>query len=250
MKSWHIDGQMTEQELNNHAHRVDTKRFPDFIREVMDELDVRYTWCYENAFNVGVLLEAKGHHCVYKEALVIRQSKPVSHAWLEVDGVDYDITGLGEIDGSFRYIVPSCVVGPNVPFNEPRYYDTYMGAVPIRAMWEKFAEMKKSGELKGYSHLCGMGLFPSINRKIIGLPEYISMPQGSLFPQYIKKVSSYMFESVTTRLPYPADFYAPDGISMAAIYVPDLEPVADWLKHAVCAENDNDVIGEGLKVAA
>tara|TARA_R100000805_G_C3593171_1_gene94746 strand:+ start:185 stop:928 length:744 start_codon:yes stop_codon:yes gene_type:complete len=247
MKSWTIEGQMTEEELDNHAHLVDTSRFPDFIREVMDCLECRYTYCYGNAFLVGVELEKRGYHCVYKEALVVRGYRPMSHAWLEVDGVDYDITGLGEIDGSFRYAVPSRIVAPNVPFNEPKTYETYMGAVPIRVMVERMVEALEDTR---WDKICGMGVFMSQGNKMLGLPDYISMPERSLFPEYVSKVSDYLLHNVTSMLPYGGDFSVPGGMRLGQLWVPDLQPVDVSLEHAVCADNDDSVIGAGVKVAA
>ena len=76
--------------------KVPTGHLPKFIQEILEKNRFQPIWkqCYKNAFTLGYMIENEGHDVRYCEAVVASATSPYprSHAWLRVDGVDYNIT--------------------------------------------------------------------------------------------------------------------------------------------------------------
>jgi len=119
---------------------IPTDNLPDFIRNIMKRNHMVPVWneCYGNAVKLGFMLDDAGYDVLYCEAIceqgeyeksMGRKGKghPFSHAWLRVNGVDYNISSNGEpitIYRRYRMVV--------MPINEMRLANSWQGDAFIK----------------------------------------------------------------------------------------------------------------------
>lgn len=131
--------------------KVPTGHLPKFIQEILEKNRFQPIWkqCYKNAFTLGYMIENEGHDVRYCEAVVASHNSPFprSHAWLRVDGVDYNITSE---DGEALHIYSNypMVVMPihkMRPSGGDKYEDTpYLG--------RSLSEFSEHPRVKPYFH--------------------------------------------------------------------------------------------------
>jgi len=139
---------------NEDYWKVPQHHLPKFIQEVGEKYGWNPLWkqCYKNAFILGWMLDNEGYDVQYCEAMCASEGAggfPYSHAWLRVDGIDYNLTSD---DGK-----------------PPHIYTNYpMAIMPIR-------EMRPSGaDVYGDTPYLGMSIAHSEYSEHPRVKPYVS----------------------------------------------------------------------------
>ena len=210
---------LTARDLRKYKREISLTKLPAFMQKFSSDTGDRLYWtdCYMNALNMGMYLHGKGHSVYYKEAMVRKEGLLLSHAWLEVDGIDYDITGNGRVGWGSDFFVPS-MISTNQPLkNSVNGEPLYMVRVLVDRLASRMMQALENNtdfQLPVFAQSTADG--------IASLEDYLVPDFDSIFGD--------MFQGV----PYSH-----------ALHIPGRRAMPEWLQYAMPAPcNDNETLDQ------